>query len=858
MFPGIFCARNLNYIPPRFFFLYFRAVHPNCCGMEIVHNEQSKLALDFVQYTNKHVFLTGNAGTGKTTFLKYLKTVSPKRMIVVAPTGVAAINAGGVTIHSFFQLPFGPFIPGLERKDSDESGRESSRRFSREKINIIRSLDLLVIDEISMVRSDLLDGIDEVLKRFRHSRQPFAGVQLLMIGDLQQLAPVVKEDEWELLRHHYDSVFFFGSRALQAADFVSIELKTIYRQTDRHFINMLNRVRNNELDANILDELNRRYDPSATPGEGYVTLTTHNYQAKNINERELQNLDNKPYTFEATVNGDFPEYMFPTEKMLVLKVGAQVMFVKNDISPARLYFNGKIGQITTIDNRQIYVRCDDAEDEIVVSPVQWENTKYTINEETKQIVETVAGTFSQYPLRLAWALTIHKSQGLTFDKVIIDAGAAFAHGQVYVALSRCRTLEGLTLCSRISRQCVISSGEVSGFISHVAANEPDQRQLGEAKQAYQQMLIRGLFDFIPLSKLLGRCLKVTNEHRASLIGSLPDALRSLATAIEEQLVVVGQRFDNQLSQLFSLSRELETNEPLQERVKKAANYFTGSLNRLMSSETSGLHFDTDNKAAKKAVSEALEALREWVRLSVASLETCKTGFSVSRLLEARAKAVLNTTKEKQSSNKAAGAVYVNEAKYPALYKELRAWRDQKAEELDTDVFMIVPQKTLVLLATLVPVTTLELLAVKGMGKKKVKQFGSEILSIIARYADANSLPRIAAVVEVLPKAEKSAVSNTKLRSFELFRSGKTIPEVAAERGLAVSTIESHLVHYVRLGDIALQDVVPPQKAQVMLDYFSRNTQASLSMAREELGDAFSFAELRFAKEHLASSDALNS
>lgn len=412
-------------------------------------NPQMDLARKFLEQTGINVFLTGKAGTGKTSFLRDLRQSSPKRMIVVAPTGVAAINAGGVTIHSFFQLPFGPHLPGVLR-----TGGEKRMNFSKEKIAVIRSLDLLVIDEISMVRADLLDAMNDVLRRYRDRDKPFGGVQLLMIGDLQQLAPVVKQPEWELLGKYYESPYFFDSAALREAKYITLELKHVYRQSDTGFIDILNRVRENTVTPDILERLNSRYVPGFVPDDkdGYITLTSHNDTARAINERRMAGLDTPPHTFSCDIEGDFPEYLFPTDRELTLKAGAQVMFVKNDPTGLQRYFNGKIGRITRIGESKIEVALDDLAEPVEVEPGEWTNVKYTVDPQTREISETVEGIFRQYPLRAAWAITIHKSQGLTFDRVIIDAAHSFSHGQVYVALSRCRSFEGLVLRTPLQKK----------------------------------------------------------------------------------------------------------------------------------------------------------------------------------------------------------------------------------------------------------------------------------------------------------------------------------------------------------------------------------------------------------------------
>ena len=406
-----------------------------------------RTAWDFVENTGRSIFLTGKAGTGKTTFLKEVMAGSRKRPIVVAPTGVAAINAGGVTIHSFFQLPFSPYVPGAKVENKFD--------FSREKRKIIASIDLLIIDEISMVRADLLDAIDAVLRRFREHDQPFGGVQLLMIGDLAQLTPVVTPEDERILKPYYSTPYFFASKALQQIDYVTIQLEHVYRQQDASFINILNEVRNGHPSEAVLAKLNSRLSPQPLPareGSGYIRLTTHNNIANNYNESELRKLSTPAYTYRAEIKGTFPEYSYPTAEALVLKEGAQVMFVKNDPSGDHRYYNGRIGRVMEAGDNRLTVYCEGDSEAIEVEPLEWENTRYTLNEKTREIEAEVQGTFRQLPLRLAWAITIHKSQGLTFDHAIIDANQSFAPGQVYVALSRCRTLEGLLLAFHHQRR----------------------------------------------------------------------------------------------------------------------------------------------------------------------------------------------------------------------------------------------------------------------------------------------------------------------------------------------------------------------------------------------------------------------
>ena len=456
----------------------------------MTQNTELRNAWDFVEHTGRSIFLTGKAGTGKTTFLKTVVDQSSKRNVVVAPTGVAAINAGGMTIHSFFQLPFSPFVPGAKI--------ESKFDFGKEKRKLIASLDLLIIDEISMVRSDLLDAIDSILRRFRDRYKPFGGVQLLMIGDLQQLTPVVTPDDERMLKPYYDTPYFFGSKALSEIDYVTIQLEKVYRQQDDTFLSLLNHIREGQPTAADLTLLNSRYKPVflPKPEEGYIRLTTHNQMANNYNETELQKLSGRAVNYQAKIEGTFPEYSYPTAETLTLKVGAQVMFVKNDPSNEHRYYNGRIGHVTLAEPTRLLVYCPGDADAIEVVPLEWENARYTLNDETREIETEVLGKFSQLPLRLAWAITIHKSQGLTFEHAIIDASLSFAPGQVYVALSRCKTLEGMVLASQIPPHAIINDERVDSYISH--QEEAAQRsidQLPTLKDEYYRYLLMELFDF---------------------------------------------------------------------------------------------------------------------------------------------------------------------------------------------------------------------------------------------------------------------------------------------------------------------------------------------------------------------------
>ncbi len=708
-------------------------------------NNDWQLAFDFVKYTSRNIFLTGKAGTGKTTFLHDLKKLSPKRMIVVAPTGVAAINAGGVTIHSFFQLPFHPYIPSFYLSGNNPGKQPEQKDFTgfkmgREKINIIKSLDLLIIDEISMVRADTLDAIDYALRRYKIHHLPFGGVQLLMIGDLQQLAPVVKDEDNEILNKYYDSSFFFGSRALCSTDYVTIELKHIYRQNDQVFINLLNKVRDNHVDSDVLVELNKRYIPDFDTDSdgGYITLTTHNSQAQALNDSKLEKLPGGPHSFKATIKDEFPEFSYPTACELILKEGAQVMFVKNDLSRDKLFFNGKIGKVEKFEDDIVLVKCPDDNFPIRVEMVEWQNMKYTLDEVSKEIQETVIGTFTQYPLKLAWAITIHKSQGLTFDRAVIDARIAFAHGQVYVALSRCRTLDGLVLSTRINQGSIIDDRSISDFVQKAIQKQPDQKQLAESKKSYQQILLTELFDFTPLLRNLSYGLKVINEHHEAILGNPQEMLKNALTVIKSDLIEVSEKFRPQLNGLLNKESDAESNILLQERVKKACEFFGIKLESALKEIPEGYSAETDNKKVRKSVSEALERIRKEGTIKLACLNTVRSGFTISKYLDAKAKSAIDIPAVKSHSAKTvedtSGII-----QHPELFRQLKEWRSIKAREMKLPHYMIIPQKTMVTLANFIPQSQPALKLVKGMGVKKSEKFGEEILEIIVSYCKKENI-----------------------------------------------------------------------------------------------------------------------
>lgn len=705
--------------------------------MNMQTNQQFDLAFNLLQNTGISLFLTGKAGTGKTTFLKRLQEISPKRMIVVAPTGVAAINAGGVTIHSFFQLPFGPYLP--TETGSGSGKKDFKNQFRKDKINIIRSMDLLVIDEVSMVRADLLDAISDVLRRYKDHNKPFGGVQLLLIGDLQQLAPVAKDDEWNLLKEHYPSTFFFDSKALQESNYFCIELTHVYRQSDANFIGLLNNIRDNHFDDETLRQLNERYIPAFRPSEkqGYITLTTHNYQAQQINNRKLAELPGQSYTFRAEINNDFPDYSYPTDDKLMLKNGAQVMFVKNDSSAEKRYYNGKIGKIVFINPNKITV-ADANGNEIIVEKESWHNIKYTINEETKEITEAISGTFTQYPLKTAWAITIHKSQGLTFEHAIIDASAAFSHGQVYVALSRCKTLEGLVLSSLITRNAMIKDDRVQEFSSAVSNRHPGQEQIEAAQQQYFTELICELFDFNTLQQRIQYAAFVVYGNLQKLYPELSVQYSNTRDAFRSTITEVGERFIQQLKRMIIGNPHYLHDQQIQERVEKGIPYFLEQIDRLCTALPDTSAIEMDNKETRKTVGGALDKLNNELRIKLLILKGCEKGFSITRYLSEKAKASIEQPaipqRKRSDRQQAPDKLDIStDIKHPELYATLKKWRDEQAIAKDLPPYTILQQKALLGITNSLPVSGRELLAIPGIGKKIIENYGTYLLEMVDAY-----------------------------------------------------------------------------------------------------------------------------
>ena len=829
-------------------------------------NHEIELAWQVIENTGTHLFLTGKAGTGKTTFLRRLKELTPKRMVVVAPTGIAAINAGGVTIHSFFQLNFAPYIP----ESTFNSAQQGFHKFGKEKINIIRSMDLLVIDEISMVRADQLDAIDAVLRRYRDRSKPFGGVQLLMIGDLQQLAPVVKEEDWSLLSSYYDTAFFFGSHSLKETEYITIELKKVYRQSDTEFVGLLNKIREKEADDAVLEELNKRYLPGFRPREeeGYIRLTTHNYQAQQYNDRQLLSLSGRAFSFQAKVEGTFPESAYPADEMLTVKEGAQIMFIKNDSSGEHRYYNGMIGLITA----GIRVKGNGESQDFLLETEEWTNSKYSLNPQTKEITEEVEGTFRQYPIRLAWAITIHKSQGLTFERAIIDANASFAHGQVYVALSRCKSLQGLVLSSPLRRESIISDDTIDEFTRNAGEMTPDKHKLALLRQHYFYELLCEQFDFHPIEQHFLRLLRLLDEHLYRLYPKLLERYKATADLYKTQIMKVADTFKLQYSALLMEAEDYTANPKLNERVMAGAHYFRQHLEDLLTPLITSTKVETDNKELKKKFSEAADAMKTALHVKLGTLcYTEKEGFSVSAFLKQKAVLTLSVSggeaasssgRSERKSRTAEKIEVPTDILHPELYKQLIAWRNSEAAKAGLPVYTIIQQKAILGIVNFLPNDAASLIRIPYFGKRGAEKYGDALLEMVNRYVEEHGIERPQIPTATLtvnngiktskePKPLKEAKSvkepkpDTKEVTYRLFRQGKSIEEIARERELVSGTIAGHLEHYVRSGEVKIEQLVAREKITKIIRYVqAHGSDKGLTVIKAALGDDVSYADIR--------------
>lgn len=722
-------------------------------------------AVSFVNHTNFNLFLTGKAGTGKTTFLRYIRQHSHKKMAVTAPTGVAAMNAGGTTLHALFWLPFGVYIDddgstlaGADMLIYNRRSLFGAVKLTRQRRSLLRELELLIIDEVSMLRADMLDAIDAILKSVRRDARPFGGLQLLFIGDLYQLPPVVSHREWEVMSRYYKSPFFFDSRVLREAPPAVLELEKIYRQQDQRFIDILNAIRDNRCSADQLTELNKRYQPGfePPPGEPYVTLTTHNHQADAINRRALEALPGRSHVLQARVSDDFPETLFPAEQSLALKLGAQVMFIRNDSGEDRRYYNGKIGRVTHIDSSgdRLMVVFPEGGEPVEVKRERWENIRYRYDPDKDAVEEKVLGTFAQFPLRLAWAITIHKSQGLTFDKAVIDAGAAFAAGQVYVALSRLRTLDGLVLHSRITPQAIRTNPDVVRFSGNKLTGPEAAKLLDAAQREYVGHMLLQAFRW---DRILDAWNTFEDELASRNIPDPTDAARFVRTILTTcaDLGDVADRFRNQ-------------------------------LNRLINTD-SGPDYAAIAERTEKAVSWFLPRVDEQL---IAPLEAHVTAWRIKKRTK----------------------------KYVADLHTLLSDILRKHEQL------------------------------RQCGALTNALTGKAPLQVVLEESAKPKPTRLHPVTGDRPEGRGQA-GTTQQISFELFQSGKSVSDIATERGLKTETVIGHLTKYIGHGVDATQ-LVDKERLEELAGLLKRHAGQPLSGIRKQTGYRVGYHEIRVAQAWL--------
>jgi hypothetical protein len=737
---------------------------------------------NIINQTNKNVFLTGKAGTGKTTLLRKIVNATHKNTAIVAPTGIAALNAGGVTIHSFFQLPFGCFIPEFESPQTDfyikhENKTTLKRHFkiNSQRISLIRSLELLIIDEVSMLRSDLLDAIDWTLKTIRRNNEPFGGVQVLFIGDLLQLPPVVKREEWQFLSRYYNGIHFFNARAFDFEKPLYIELEKIHRQDDQVFIQLLNNLRNNRITKEDLELLNKHVKPSITSKEkeGIISLTTHNVKADEMNATELKSLISKAYSYEAEITGEFNDNQFPLDKTLELKVGAQIMFIKNDISFEKNFFNGKIGFIHSLSEDEITVSFPNEKKTISVQRYEWNNIRYEIDANTQEIKEKVIGTFVHFPIKLAWAITVHKSQGLTFEKAILDVSESFAPGQAYVAFSRLKSLDGLTLLKPLQFLGMSNDEQILSFSSTKAEQNVLQKELQKNSLIYLHKKIKDTFDWYDFYnewtnhnatyKVAGvKTEKFKNRTWAQTI------LTEIETSIEPST-----KFKNQVDRLFT--QEKPDINFIYQRIEAAFNYFYPTLNKILDKLYEKI---ISLKLIKKTkqYSEELETLAEVLLQKIIGLKKIKL-FTEALAHEKNITSDLYKTPEIENYHISKIATIQNKI------------RNQSSENLLNQSIDFIPSPS------------------KQKKEKEIKKSTFDI-------------------------------------TLDLLHEGKDCDEIAKERQLSTNTINGHFIQLIKAEKIRLEDVMEQKRINEISDLLSDVNLTSLSKLKEQFGNKISWEELK--------------
>ncbi|HEY4617872.1 MAG TPA: helix-turn-helix domain-containing protein [Flavobacterium sp.] len=752
-------------------------------------SEAAEYTLQFINQTQRSIFLTGKAGTGKTTLLREIIATTHKNTVVVAPTGIAALNAGGVTIHSMFQLPFGGFIPSfnVESQFTETVKFESKDTLRRHfkmgglKKSVIRNMELLIIDEVSMLRADLLDAMDYMMQTVRKKATPFGGVQVLFIGDLLQLPPVIRDEEWRTLRAYYKGKFFFHSHVVQQNPPLYIELSKIFRQSDSTFISVLNNLRNNQISTEDIQVLNKYVKPDfdLKANKGYITLTTHNAKADTMNSQALHDLKGELITYKPDIVGDFPEKIFPIEEQLKLKIGAQVMFMKNDPSVDKNYFNGKMGIIKSLSSQEILVHFPEEDKTIEVEKYEWQNIRYKIDQATKEIEEEILGTFVHYPIKLAWAITVHKSQGLTFDKAAIDVSQVFMPGQAYVALSRLRSLEGLVLLSPLRMNGISNDQDVMDYSLNKASEELLKNSLHfETKNFIHNYLINS-FDWADLAQEWRNHKFSYSEKSESSEKSKHSVWASKQLTAIDSLMDPSKKFIHQLNKIFN--SETVDLIHVSERIEAAFSYFLKPMDDL--------------------VFEILWKLEE-----VKRIKKVKAFYDELIVLEElQTKAVLRLMKAKLLIETVVAGEPISKEKLTS--DEIKKYLTRKTEAIQNQF-------------------------------KKVH---------VTLIEDEKDLERYTAKKKTDSKApKKSTVEIT----YELWLDKNSIQDIATIRKLTTQTIESHLVKLIQSKKVSVQDILPQDKIKQLAEAFKHYKEESLTAMKEQFGEKYTWDELRMFKASL--------
>jgi hypothetical protein len=822
-------------------------------------NDDFKLAESYLNTTNEHLFVTGNAGTGKTSFLKYIKSNCPKNIVISASTGIASINAEGVTLHSLFQLPFAPFIPTTENKEL----LIKNIRMGKAKLDLIRRMEVLVIDEVSMVRADVLDAIDAILKSARRKYdEAFGGLQVLFIGDLNQLPPVVKSDEWQVLSPYYNSPYFFDSEAILSHPPIVIHFKKVYRQQNQAFIDLLNHIRNNRISIEVLDGLNKRYVPNFQPptDTNFITLTSHNIHADNVNKSRLNALSGQDSTYIADIKDDFPEYLFPNDKDLALKVGAQVMFIKND-STSHRYYNGKIGVIHQMHPHKVEVKCDDQV--IEVYPDKWENVKYSLDSATNSIVQQIVGTYTQLPLRLAWAITIHKSQGLTFDNVMIDAAQSFTSGQVYVALSRCRSLEGIVLLSKIGKDAIHYDSRIESNVQSLTNRKDAAIFLHTATYNYFLYVVQRLLSFEKEIEWSAIALNVTKRNKDKYSAeSIP-----FWESIRQEFLTHKTIVDKFLKTLHSMVDEkipVETNKDMLQRVSDAIRYFLPIVQKLeIALEQNPII--TESKEAASGINLLLNDIYNSIRLKKHCLSHCAGNFSVFEYHKANT-SYKSSFPKLSTYNKTDSADYMGDD--VLLLERLLSWRKSQVDVLKIPIYLIGNTEMFRTIAEKKPASFIQLQQIKGMGQAKVAKYGKDILDIVREYCEEFDIQQNEEidfeedVQKLIKKSNKttrqvseSVVAKPKkplhysqYTTLDLWNQYRNIEKVAELRGLTKGTIESHIAFLSKEGKIKYEEWIDPRMIHQITAVVLQHADKNLTELKLLLPEEITFTQIRGVKD----------